>query len=87
MSDRLTPLGRHQQGSEFARFSSAADRDLANADTSAGRKPQEAPSIPRCSRATRYTDAADDVLLSIADRVAAATLRKLEGERSAVVLA
>jgi hypothetical protein len=28
----------------------------------------------------------DDVLLSIADRMAAATLRKLEGERSAVVV-
>jgi integrase len=34
----------------------------------------------------RYTHAADDVLLSLADRVAAATLRKLEGERSAVVV-
>ena len=33
----------------------------------------------------RDTHAPDDVLLSIADRVAAATLRKLDGERSAVV--
>ncbi len=35
----------------------------------------------------RYTHAADDVMLSIADRVAAATLRKMAGERGAEVVA
>ncbi|MBV1800057.1 site-specific integrase [Siccirubricoccus sp. G192] len=35
----------------------------------------------------RYTHVADDVLLSIADRVAAATLRKMAGEGSVEVLA
>jgi integrase len=34
----------------------------------------------------RYTHAADDVLLALADRVAAATLRKLAGEGAATVV-
>jgi integrase len=41
----------------------------------------------RGSMTARYTHAADDVLLSIADRVAAATLRKMAGEGSAEVVA
>jgi hypothetical protein len=48
----LTPLGRHQRESGFARFSPVADRDLANADTCAGRKPKESRRPPRSSRAT-----------------------------------
>jgi hypothetical protein len=48
----LTPLGRHQRKSGFARFSPVADRNLANANTCAGRKPKGSCLSPRSSRAT-----------------------------------
>jgi hypothetical protein len=43
---------QHERG--FASFSPAPNRSLANADTCAGRKPQESRRSPRSSRATRY---------------------------------
>jgi hypothetical protein len=49
----LRPLGRHQQERGFARCSPVADRGLADANTCAGRKPQESPHSPRCSRAMK----------------------------------
>jgi hypothetical protein len=52
----ITPLGRHQQGWDFARFSPAADRDLANADTCRSQKAEAFCGVRRCSRATIYID-------------------------------
>jgi hypothetical protein len=58
-AEGITPLDRLQHGRGFARFPPAPDCDLANANTSAGRKPQEACGIPRCSRPTRLRSNAD----------------------------
>jgi hypothetical protein len=49
----IMPLDWLQHERGFASFSPAPNRSLANADTCAGRKPQESRRSPRSSRATR----------------------------------
>jgi hypothetical protein len=51
----ITPLGGHHQGWDFARFSSLADRDLANADPCRSQKAKAFRGVRRFSRATTYT--------------------------------
>jgi hypothetical protein len=53
-AEGITPPRRLQQWSGFARFSSAADRDLAIANTSIGQKAEQFRGLQRCSRATWY---------------------------------
>ena len=51
-AEGITSLCSHPQERGIARFWTAADRDLANANTSAGRKSQKDRGLPRCSRLT-----------------------------------